>query len=395
MKTTYVITDTKNDLQGIVSNIDENNIRITWSNDEVTELSHEELSTYLEENDELEVEEVEVIEEAAEFGDAPANTTAQASIKAHSSADAGNQADGNPKTRLDWIKQIVGSLADLDDNSVEMMAFAAQQGQIGGAPEHATDGQVDGNRNTITMKPSDALGKGFVKTEQDALFGEAGLTEEAQHKVSTLFEAAVTAAVTEEITKLQEQYNTAISTEVANLSDKLVERLVTYTDKVVNEWLEDNRVAVESTLRSELTNEFLEELKTVFERHYVDIPEEKVPVLESIVLQNEKLDEERNTLMKEAIAREAEIKALTKRIELNALSEGLTLPQKQKLVNLTESVAFDSVEDFTKKVNTIKEGFLKEGTKDTGILTENAPVVKETVANHNVDPSIAAVAARI
>src|SRR5208283_1298304 len=115
-----------------------------------------------------------------------------------------------------------------------------------------------------------AVGTGFIKTEQDKLFGETGLTEDAQTKISTLFEVAVQTAILEETTKLEEQVGL-------------------FLDACVAEWLDENQIAIESRLRTELTMEFLDKLHGLFEESYIDIPEDKVDVLEAFVQKNEEL----------------------------------------------------------------------------------------------------------
>ena len=396
MSAAYLIKDKSNDVQGIVTFVDKDNVTIDWSDERTENLTNEELASLLD-LDNYEVEEVELVTEDS--------TPAQASIAAHTTTTpAGVEGDGNPKTRLDWIRAVVGSLASASEDSLEKMYFDAIHGDtqdtfysgsgkagVNNAAEHATEGKVDGNQHSIDMKPSAAVGQGWMKTEQDAIFGETTLTEEAQNKISTLFEAAVTARVTEEIVKLQEQYNTTIDEEIKNLTESFEDKIAAFLDRVVEEWMEENIVPIQSTLTTELTHEFIGKLHSLFEEHYISIPEESVDVLEAVVLENEELKTEINDRMNENIEKDDVIKGLQKTIELGKLSEGLTLVQKQKLVGLVESTEFKSVEDFTKKVNVIKEGF-KLNSKDTGILTEQLPEDTKTTSS---DPAIERLAAMI
>ena len=381
----FMVTDKENNVTGIVSEVDENTIRINWEDERIDEMSNDELASLLD-SDGYDVEKVELTEDA---------TPAQATITAHTSADKapGAQADGNPKTRIDWIKSVIGSLASASEESLEAMVFAAQQAQIGGAPEHATDGKVDANRATIVAKPSAAEGHGFLKTETEEVFKEAGLSEEVLPKLGTLFETAVLAAITEKEAELQEKYDTAIEAGLKDLTEKLETKMDEFVDATVAEWLEENKINAESTLRTEITMEFLGKLQGLFIESYIEVPEDKVNVLEAVVTENQSLEEKINKVVSEKMELTKKIVVLEKAVEVAKLSEGLTLPKKAQLAKLLETVEFDGAEKFAAKVAVIKEGFLKDGAKpDSGILTETAPVVDvmEKVATRN--PSIAAVA---
>jgi hypothetical protein len=381
----FMITDKGNSVTGIVSDVDENNIRINWEDERIDEMSNEDLASLLEE-DGYDVEEVELTEDAT--------TPAQASIVAHTSTTApGAEADGNPKTRIEWIKQVIGALASASEESIEAAHFAMQQAQIGGAPEHATDGKVDANRATIVAKPSAAEGHGFLKTEAEAVFKEAGLSEEVLPKLNTLFETAVLAAITEKEAELQAKYDAAIDAGLADLTTKLEAKMDEFCDATVAEWLEENKVNAQSTLRTEITMEFLGKLQTLFAESYIDVPEDKVNVLEAIVEENEKLEAKVNKVVSEKMELAKKVTVLEKTVEVAKLSEGLTLPKKAQLAKLLETVEFEGADKFAAKVAVIKEGFLKSEAKpDSGILTETAPNPEPTDKAASRDPSIAAVA---
>jgi hypothetical protein len=380
----FMVTDKENNVTGIVSEVDENTIRINWEDERIDEMSNDELASLLD-SDGYDVEKVELTEDA---------TPAQATITAHTSTTApGAQADGNPKTRIDWIKSVIGSLASASEESLEAMVFAAQQAQIGGAPEHATDGKVDANRATIVAKPSAAEGHGFLKTETEEVFKEAGLSEEILPKLGTLFETAVLAAITEKEAELQEKYDTAIEAGLKDLTETLVAKLDEFIDATANEWLEENKINAVSTLRTEITMEFLGKLQGLFIESYIEVPEDKVNVLEAVVTENQSLEEKINKVVSEKMELTKKIVVLEKAVEVAKLSEGLTLPKKAQLAKLLETVEFDGAEKFAAKVAVIKEGFLKDGAKpDSGILTETAPVVDAVEKTATRNPSIAAVA---
>ncbi len=256
---------------------------------------------------------------------------------------------------------------------------------------------------SISMKPSAAQGKGGVftptgvnsevmstttegiklqKDEMDTLFAESDLTEEFKTKLTTLFETAVTVRLTEEIVKLQEVYETKLEESVNSLTKELVEGIDSYFEHIVEEWLTENEVAIESTLKSELTEEFIQGLKNLFQENYIEIPDERLDVYEALISDKEKLEADLNKSISENIEKEQSLKALKKDIIVSELAVGLTLPQREKLKALTESTDFDTEENFKNKVKTIKEGFVTKAVANSTIISEN---IEKNVTEIEVD----------
>lgn len=354
----YMITDTKKNLSGIIENVNETSVNVKWEDDTETTLTNEALNALLETED-YEVEEVEITEE----------TPAQQSIQTHSSADAttSGEADGNPKTKLDWIRSIIGSLADCDYDTLAHIQDGVL-GMIGGEGDRAGLGKnAVQNQASIAMKPSNAgvaesvLPK-LQKEEQDIIFGETELTEEAKTKITTLFESAVAVRLAEETVKLQEQYEIALEQKVETLSDTLVENINDFLDHVVQEWATENEVAIENSLRTDIAMSLFDSLKEVFLEHNIEIPDDKVDVVEGLVEENKALKEELNKKINEEIEKTKATKLLEKKDAINKLSEGLTIVQKDKLNKLLETVDFEDLEKFTAKAGMIKENFITEKT---------------------------------
>jgi len=367
-KKAYMITNEETNRTGIVSGLDEKNVSVTWDdNEEVTSLTNEAFKELLE-SKKYSVEEVELSEEG---------TPAQQSIVAHSSPDpklaGGGEADGNPKTKFDWIRMIVGNLADMDMDSLTKI-FNDQQSMIGGEGSRAgLDGKSDGNKDSIDMKPSAAVGRvqgsaapaehglgesalpKLQKEAQDQLFAETELTEEAKTKFTSLFESAVAARLAEEIVNIQEQYETALEQNVATLTTNLVESINDYLGHVAQDWAEENKIAIESALRSTLTLEFANDLQELFNKHNIEVPEDKVNVVEALVAENEELKAQLNQKVNEDIQQAKVVKDLQKKEIVTSLSEGLTLVQQTKLRQLLESVDFEDQAKFTDKASVIKK----------------------------------------
>jgi hypothetical protein len=383
--TVYVITDKENNLNGVVTNINENEVSIVWENEETQKLTNEELGSLLE-TDNYDVEEVEVDEEEVVEGETPA----QASIKMHTTGDATvGEADGNPKTKLDWIRAIVGGLADVDVETLTRI-FNDQQSLIGGEAERAGVAKnAEGNQASIRMKPSAAIGESvkLQKEEMDTLFGESELTEEFKTKLTTLFESSVALRLTEEVVRIQEDFDKKLDESLEKVTEELIETIDGYFNHVTEEWLTENEVAIESSLKSSLVEEFLDGLKNLFQEHYIDVPDERVDVYESLVADYNKSKEDLNKTVNESIEKDKVIKGYQKDKIVSEATLGLTLPQGQKLKTLTESLEFDNEESFKKKVLTVKEGFITKTAKPSNILTENVETVGEVTETH-VDPDM-------
>ena len=383
-KTAFIITDKEKKVNGIISNIDENTVEIVWEDETSDSLSNDKLDEMLETN-KFEVHEVELDEDAAD-GDTSGSTPAQNTIKTHKTADANNgDADGNPKTRFDWVRKIIGGMANMDTETLTKI-FNDQQAMVGGAPEHATDGKVGGNQASIKMHPSAAMESvKLQKDEMDKIFGESELTEETKVKLTALFETAVIVRLTEEVVRLQETYEKKLQESITEFTSEIKEDIDYYFNHVTEEWLTDNEVAIESTLKTELTTSFLDGLKTLFNEHYIDIPEDKVDIYEDAKTELENAKTELNKIMNESIEKDKVIITLRKGQLVAEASLGMTIPQREKFNSLIESVELDNEENFKLKLKTIKEGFVDTKPKANTTLSESN-TTDETIVEENNDP---------
>ena len=210
-----------------------------------------------------------------------------------------------------------------------------------------------------------------VEADVQALLEGEELSEEFQKKATTIFEAAIKSKVGTIKEELQEAYATALVEELDDIKKGLTERVDSYLEYVCDEWFQENALQVESGLKTEMTESFLEGMKGLFEEHYVTIPEEKYDVLNSMV---DKLDEMENKL-NEQIDRNV---ALNRRLaESNAdgvfaaVSEGLADTQKEKLATLAENVEFESDADYREKLETLKESYFPSKTSAPKNTSEN------------------------
>ncbi len=210
-----------------------------------------------------------------------------------------------------------------------------------------------------------------VEADVAALLQGEELSEEFQDKAKTIFETAIKTKVAEIKEELQESYATALVEELDKIKEGLTERVDSYLEYVADEWIQENALQVEAGLKTEMTESFLEGMKSLFEEHYVTIPEDKYDVLNSMV---DKLDEMESKL-NEQIDRNV---ALNRRLaESNAdgvfasVSEGLADTQKEKLATLAENVEFESETDYREKLETLKESYFPSKTSAPKSTSEN------------------------
>ena len=220
-----------------------------------------------------------------------------------------------------------------------------------------------------------------IEEDVNALLSGEELSEEFQEKARVIFESALRSKVNEIKESLEVQYEERLVEEVSIIAEELKERVDSYLEYVSEEWLTENQLSVETGLKEELTESFLSGLKGLFEEHYVQIPEEKYDVLESMV---EKLDE-METKLNEQIERNIQLnKRLTESVAdriFDEISEGLAITQKEKLASLAESVEFESEKEYREKLETLKESYFPSRVvapmATTETLSEGVDVVSE------------------
>lgn len=215
------------------------------------------------------------------------------------------------------------------------------------------------------------------KEDLDALVdSEATLSEGFREKAATIFEAAFATKVAEEVERLEEQYEEKLSEETDAIKNDLVEKVDGYLNYVVEQWMEDNRLAVENGLRTEIAEDFMTSLKSVFVEHYIQVPEAKVDLVDELAEQVSELQEQLGKAVEDNISLSENVKTLKREAVIAEASEGLTVAQAEKLAKLAENVEFDSEESFTTKVATIKESY----------FPAEAPVIaEETEAQEDDD----------
>jgi hypothetical protein len=223
--------------------------------------------------------------------------------------------------------------------------------------------------------------KKAMKEDLDALFHGENLSEDFMNKAATIFEAAVTARVNSLEEKIQEQYAEILEQVTEELKEELTTKVDDYLNYVVEEWVKENELAVESGLRSELTEDFIAGLRNLFVEHYIDIPEEKVDVVEEMTSKVVELEGKLNEQISTAVEMRKLIIEYAKREAIHEICEGLTATQVEKMKSLSEGVEFTTVEDYTQNLLTLRENYFptKSPTKSNNDrLDEETDVVEET-----------------
>jgi len=281
--------------------------------------------------------------------------------------------------------------------------FNQVMSQFGPGKSYGVDDNSDHNQSTLNMKPSAAVGRGephykdympsLSKEEIEIMFNSKELSEEFTEKASVLFEAAVGARVALEVAKLEEEYVQQVTEELQIFTEELTDKLDSYIDYVVENWMSENEVAIESTLRNEITSEFINGLKNLMVEHNFDIPESKVDVVEALSNKIEVLEKDLDSVLTENNEYKEVLITVAKKEILEELSEGLALTQQEKFKTLAEGIEFDGdIETFEKKLKIIKETYFSDKTKvissnieEETFDTEEKQVVTNPAVNRYVE----------
>lgn len=233
-----------------------------------------------------------------------------------------------------------------------------------------------------------------VKEDVAALTEGEELSEEFKQKAETIFEAAVVARVKAETARIEEEFETRLNEQVEKNVEGLVEQVDGYLGYVAEQWIENNELALERGMKSEILEGFVEGLKGLFEQHYIDVPEERFDVLGDMEQKMEELEDKLNEQVKKNIEAQKVISEHQRKEILDIAKEGLTDTEVEKLVGLSEELAFDDAETFAKKIQTIRESYFTNKAKSDTIVESvisDEPVEELTEeVKKSVDPKMAA-----
>jgi hypothetical protein len=221
------------------------------------------------------------------------------------------------------------------------------------------------------------------------MFDGQDLSEEFKESVETLFEAAISARLSLETARLDEEYETKLQEELSVFQEETTTKLDSYLDYVVENWMAENAVAIESTLRNELVDEFVEGLKNLFAEHYIDVPQQKIDVVEALAEKVEALENKLDEMISENVDLKSVLSESKAQEIFVELSSDLALTQQEKFASLAEGIEFDgNLSTYEKKLKIIKENYFKSETSSYSSNIEEETFEGELTENVHIDPSV-------
>lgn len=230
-----------------------------------------------------------------------------------------------------------------------------------------------------------------VRSELDSIFGEE-LSEEFRTKAASIFEAAVIARTNHEVQKIVEELGQQNEAEMAQYKEGLVEKVDAYLSYVVENWMQDNELAIENGLRTEVAEDFIQGLKVLFKEHYVEVPEEKYDVIGELQSKAEELEAKLDEAINSNVELNKEVVELKRNVAIEEATKDLAATEAEKLAKLVEGVEFETEELFKEKLSVIKENYFPKGAKPTAEETLTEEVVTGQPNLTEANDSIAAYA---
>ena len=250
-------------------------------------------------------------------------------------------------------------------------ASKAKQNTSDPAKKSANDGSLPNDQKSASMKEeeTEVEGEEIAETTDSELeidlsadvkalvSSDADLSEEFKDKAATIFEAAVKTRIQEQTKILEAQYEEKLSAETETVKEAMVEKVDSYLNYVVEEWMKENELAVERGIRTEIAEDFITGLKDLFKEHYIDVPEEKYNVLDDLTNQTKKLEEKLNEQIAKNVDLTKEVSESAKAKAIDEVSTDLADTEKEKFEKMAENVEWDSADKFREKLETIKESY--------------------------------------
>ena len=228
--------------------------------------------------------------------------------------------------------------------------------------------------------------KESMKEDLDAMFNGEELSEDFRSKAETIFEAAVVSRIKEEVAKLEESYEEKLVEATEEIAEGLVEKIDGYLGLMVEQWMEQNALALESGMKSDITEGFINGLKNLFEEHYIELPEERFDVLGDMESRVEELEGKLSESVDTQIAYKSELDALKKAQAIAEASDGLTDTEVEKFYALAEEISYEDVDTFGTKLQTIRENyFVSKAKADVESVVTDEPVAEEKVLSESMN----------
>jgi len=285
--------------------------------------------------------------------------------------------------KMEMIKAMKDMETEMKDMPMEMVKATYDKMKEMMSKMEGNSSESDKEKEALQKEAVEQRIKTIDVTEHvEALMsGEGDLSDEFKKKAATVFESAVKSKVRDEVTRLQENYDNEIVEGTKSIKSELTEKVDTYLNYVVEEWLKENELAVERGLKGEIAEDFIAGLKQLFEDHYVDIPDDKYDVLQAQSDKIAELEEKVNKTLEESMNLKKGNDSLTRNKVISEMSSDLADTEIEKFKSLTEDVDFGNEDDFKGKLDTLKESYFPKTIKET---TENIDNV-ETGPAQDID----------
>ena len=273
-------------------------------------------------------------------------------------------------------------------------ASKAKQNTSDPAKKSANDGSLPNDQKSASMKEeeTEVEGEEIAETTDSELeidlsadvkalvSSDADLSEEFKDKAAMIFETAVKTRIQEQTKILEARYEEKLSVETETVKEAMVEKVDSYLNYVVEEWMKENELAVERGIRTEIAEDFITGLKDLFKEHYIDVPEEKYNVLDDLTTQTKKLEEKLNNEISKNVDLTKQVSESAKAKAIDEVSTDLADTEKEKFEKMAENVEYDSADKFREKLETIKESYfpkskIEEATSKDEVdsVAANAP----------------------
>ena len=289
-----------------------------------------------------------------------------------------------PKTKNGMLKSVYEKLNSLkkDELSAKYEQLMKATELVEEEDEEAEDVEKEEKvtRTKAAIKKEDI--KIDVKDDVEALVqGEDGLSEEFKQKAATIFEAAVGVKVVEEVTNRIEEYQKQFKDENAeqnsNFQQELTEKVDGYLNYVVEEWMKENELAIERGIRTELVEDFMSGLKTLFTEHYIDIPEEKVDMVDDLFTKVEDLEKQLSEEIDRGVELQQELSSFKKDDVVRKVTQDLADTEAEKVIKLAEGIEYENDEQYSEKLNVLKENYFPKTEAQTSEITEKDESLEE------------------
>lgn len=294
--------------------------------------------------------------------------------------------DSNKLDTTKAAKKAVAPTTHSSDASAKMEETESEE-EIIAEKMHDDDAEEKAMMKKMKMKEK-------MKEDIDSLFADdSTISEEFKSKVSTIFEARVNDRVLQIEEETEERYAGMLEEAVESIKQDLTEKVDDYLSYIVEQWMEENQIAIESGLRSEMTEDFIAGLRNLFAEHFIDVPAEKVDLVDELAGKVEELESKLNEEIERGVSFAKALVESRKKEITGEVCEGLIATQVEKIKSLAESVEFSGEDEYKEKLETIRENYFPSGVKKASESQLQEEVTdgseKQVISN---DPYVAAVA---